>query len=257
MTNAASPVSVLEVRNLSFSYEEKQALDDVSLPLYKNKVTAIIGPSGCGKSTLLRSINRIFDLYPGQQACGEILFEGRNILDEKIDTAWLRRRIGMVFQKPTPFPMSIFNNVAYGIRLYEKAHSKELLPRIAKALRDAALWDEVKDHLRTSGLSLSGGQQQRLCIARALAVKPEILLLDEPTSALDPIATAKVEALIAVLKTKYTIAIVTHNLQQAARLSDYVAFFYMGKLVEFDTTKKIFDSPSNKRTEDYINGRFG
>jgi len=252
-----TPTTILEVKNLSFAYEEKQALEDVSLPLYQHKVTAIIGPSGCGKSTLLRSINRIFDLYPRQKAKGEILFEGRNILDEKIDTAWLRRRIGMVFQKPTPFPMSIFNNVAYGIRLYEKARSRDLLPRIAKALRDAALWDEVKDTLRVSGLSLSGGQQQRLCIARALAVQPEILLLDEPTSALDPIATAKVEALIEKLKKKYTIAIVTHNLQQAARISDYVAFFYMGKLVEFDTTKKIFESPANKQTEDYVKGRFG
>ncbi len=253
----STPTTILEVKNLSFAYEEKQALDDVSLPFYQHKVTAIIGPSGCGKSTLLRSVNRIFDLYPRQKAKGEILFEGRNILDEKIDTAWLRRRIGMVFQKPTPFPMSIFNNVAYGIRLYEKAGSRDLLPRIAKALRDAALWDEVKDTLRVSGLSLSGGQQQRLCIARALAVQPEILLLDEPTSALDPIATAKVEALIEKLKKKYTIAIVTHNLQQAARISDYVAFFYMGKLVEFDTTKKIFESPANKQTEDYVKGRFG
>ncbi len=253
MTN---PTSILEIKNLSFSYEEKQALDNVSLPLYKNKVTAIIGPSGCGKSTLLRSVNRIFDLYPRQKASGQILFEDRNILDD-IDTAWLRRRIGMVFQKPTPFPMSIFNNVAYGIRLYEKARSRDILPRVAKALKDAALWDEVKDHLRTSGLSLSGGQQQRLCIARALAVQPEILLLDEPTSALDPIATAKVEALIGKLRKKYTIAIVTHNLQQAARISDYVAFFYMGKLVEFDTTKKIFESPADKQTEDYVKGRFG
>ncbi len=252
-----TPNTILEVKNLSFAYEEKQALDSVSMPFYEHKVTAIIGPSGCGKSTLLRSVNRIFDLYPRQKASGEILFEGRNILDEKIDTAWLRRRIGMVFQKPTPFPMSIFNNVAYGIRLYEKARSRDLLPRIAKALRDAALWDEVKDTLRVSGLSLSGGQQQRLCIARALAVQPEILLLDEPTSALDPIATAKVEALIDKLKKKYTIAIVTHNLQQAARISDYVAFFYMGKLIEFDTTKKIFESPAIEQTEDYVKGRFG
>lgn len=253
----SSSTPILEIKNLSFSYEEKQALDNVSFPLFKNKVTSIIGPSGCGKSTLLRSINRIYDLYPQQKAQGSILYEGHDILNPQTDTAWLRKRIGMVFQKPTPFPMSIFDNVAYGIKLYALLPGKVLAERVEKALRDAALWDEVKDHLRTSGLSLSGGQQQRLCIARALAVEPDILLLDEPTSALDPISTAKVEALIAVLKNRYTIVMVTHNLQQAERISDYAAFFYMGKLIEFDTAKIFFKEPTQQRTKDYVAGRFG
>jgi phosphate transport system ATP-binding protein len=248
---------VMEVKTLSFSYGKKKALEGVSFPLAKNKITAIIGPSGCGKSTLLRTMNRIFDLYPAQKTQGEILFEGQNILASKTDTAWLRKRVGMVFQKPTPFPMSIFDNVAYGLKLYEKLSARDLAARVEKALRDAALWDEVKDALRASGQSLSGGQQQRLCIARALAVEPDILLLDEPTSALDPIATAKIEKLVEDLKHKYTIAIVTHNLQQAARLSDYVAFLYMGKLIEFDAAWKLFESPAEPQTRDYIAGRFG
>jgi len=247
----------MDIKNLSFSYGETPALENISFPLYENKITAIIGPSGCGKSTLLRTINRIFDLYPEQKAQGEIFFAGRNILSSETDTAWLRKKIGMVFQKPTPFPMTIFDNVAYGIKLYEKLTPKGLAMRVEKALRDAALWDEVKDHLRASGQSLSGGQQQRLCIARALAVEPEILLLDEPTSALDPIATEKIEALITELKNHYTIVIVTHNLQQAARVSDYVAFLYMGKLIEFDVAWKLFENPTNEQTKNYVAGRFG
>lgn len=257
MTSTKDVSELLEIKNLSFSYGEKQALKNVSMPLYKNKVTAIIGPSGCGKSTLLRSMNRIFDLYPEQKAQGQLLFEGKNILSKEIDTSWLRKKIGMVFQKPTPFPMSIFDNVAYGIKLYEKLSSKDLAARVEKALRDAALWEEVKDTLHRSGQSLSGGQQQRLCIARALAVEPEILLLDEPTSALDPIAMEKIEHLIASLTHRYTIVIVTHNLQQAARISDFVAFLYFGELIEFNVAWKLFESPEHAQTRDYVAGRFG
>ena len=248
---------ILEIKNLSFSYEDKQALKDVSFPIFENKVTAIIGPSGCGKSTLLRTINRIFDLYPEQRADGEIFYNGEDILNPRLDTAWLRKRIGMVFQKPTPFPMSIFDNVAYGIRIYEKLPRSTLAERVEKALRAAALWDEVKDQLRKNGQSLSGGQQQRLCMARALAVEPEILLLDEPTSALDPMSSAKIETLIEDLKHNYTIVIVTHNLQQAARVSDFAAFLYMGQMIEFDSARKMFESPTQPQTIDYIKGRFG
>ena len=245
------------IRDLSFFYKEFEALRGINLRLYDRQVTAFIGPSGCGKSTLLRTLNRIYDLYPGQRAVGEILIDGENILDPGQDLNLLRAKVGMVFQKPTPFPMSIYDNVAFGIRLYQRLPAAELEERVESALRRAALWDEVKDKLRQSGLSLSGGQQQRLCIARAIAVKPAILLLDEPASALDPISTQKIEELIAELKSDYCIAIVTHNMQQAARSSDFTAFMYLGDLVEFDETEAIFTKPRDKRTEDYITGRFG
>jgi phosphate transport system ATP-binding protein len=245
------------IRDLDFFYGETRALKSISLPLYENKVTAFIGPSGCGKSTLLRVLNRMYDLYPNQRATGDVMLDGTNILSAKQDLNLLRARIGMVFQKPTPFPMSIYDNVAFGIRLYEHISASELDERVEEALNRAALWDEVKDKLRQSGLSLSGGQQQRLCIARAIAVKPEILLLDEPASALDPISTQRIEELIAELKSDYCIAIVTHNMQQAARSSDYTAFMYLGELVEFDETETIFTHPKERRTEDYITGRFG
>ena len=260
---ASSPSSgpavppALQVRNLSFFYGRFQGLKNVSLEIARNKVTAFIGPSGCGKSTLLRTFNRMFDLYPGQRAEGEILFGGRNVLDPKQDVNLLRAKIGMVFQKPTPFPMTIFENIAFGVRLYEKLSKAEMEERVEWALRKAALWEEVKSKLDQSGLSLSGGQQQRLCIARMVAVKPEILLLDEPTSALDPISTAKIEELVNELKSDYTIAIVTHNMQQAARISDYTAYMYLGELIEFGETNQIFIKPRDKRTEDYITGRFG
>ncbi|HXP75467.1 MAG TPA: phosphate ABC transporter ATP-binding protein PstB [Stellaceae bacterium] len=252
----APPEKVL-VRDLRFYYKQYEALKGINLGLRDKRVTAFIGPSGCGKSTLLRILNRIYQLYPEQRATGEVLVDGRNILDPKEDLNLLRAKIGMVFQKPTPFPMSIHDNVAFGIRLYEKLPPSELDARVESALRRAALWDEVKDKLKQSGLSLSGGQQQRLCIARAIAVKPEILLLDEPASALDPISTQRIEELINELKTDYCIVIVTHNMQQAARSSDYTAFMYLGELVEFDETEVIFTHPKNKRTEDYITGRFG
>jgi phosphate transport system ATP-binding protein len=245
------------IRDLSFFYKEYKAVRGINLTLYDKQVTAFIGPSGCGKSTLLRTFNRIYDLYPGQRATGEILIDGDNILDAKQDLNMLRAKVGMVFQKPTPFPMSIYDNIAFGIRLYEQLPSSELDERIESALRRAALWDEVKDKLRQSGLGLSGGQQQRLCIARAIAVRPAILLLDEPASALDPISTQKIEELIAELKSDYCIAIVTHNMQQAARSSDFTAFMYLGELIEFDETESIFTKPRDKRTEDYITGRFG
>jgi len=253
---ASLPVKV-QVRNVGFHYGKFQALKNVSLPLYDRRVTAFIGPSGCGKSTLLRILNRIYELYPNQTATGEVLVDGVNILSPGLDLNLVRAKIGMVFQKPTPFPMSIHDNIAFGIRLYEKLPKSELDDRIESALRRAALWDEVKDKLRQSGLGLSGGQQQRLCIARAIAVHPEILLLDEPASALDPISTQRIEELIAELKSDYCIAIVTHNMQQAARSSDYTAFMYLGELVEFDVTERIFTTPRVKRTEDYITGRFG
>jgi len=245
------------IRNVEFFYGNFKALKDISLPLYDKRVTAFIGPSGCGKSTLLRIMNRIFELYPGQRATGEVLVDGENILAPGLDLNLLRAKIGMVFQKPTPFPMSIYDNIAFGIRLYEKLARGELDDRVESALRRAALWDEVKDKLRQSGLSLSGGQQQRLCIARAIAVEPEILLLDEPASALDPLSTQRIEELIAELKDDYCIAIVTHNMQQAARSSDYTAFMYLGELIEFDETERIFTHPGQKQTEDYITGRFG
>jgi phosphate transport system ATP-binding protein len=247
----------IEIRSLRFFYKKFEALKDINMTLYDKRVTAFIGPSGCGKSTLLRVLNRIYDLYPGQRAEGEVLIDGENILDPRQDLNLLRARVGMVFQKPTPFPMSIFDNIAFGIRLYERLPNAELADRVERSLRRAALWDEVKDKLRQSGLSLSGGQQQRLCIARAIAVKPSVLLLDEPASALDPISTQKIEELIAELKTDYCIAIVTHNMQQAARSSDYTAFMYLGELVEFSDTETMFTHPRERRTEDYITGRFG
>lgn len=247
----------LQVRNLDFYYGKFQGLKKVSMDIARQKVTAFIGPSGCGKSTLLRTFNRMYDLYPGQRAEGEILLHGRNVLDSKQDVNLLRAKVGMVFQKPTPFPMSIFENIAFGVRLYERLNAREMAERVEWSLRKAALWDEVKDKLQQSGLSLSGGQQQRLCIARTVAVKPEVLLLDEPTSALDPISTAKVEELIHELKGEYTIAIVTHNMQQAARISDNTAYMYLGELVEFGETNQIFIKPAKKATEDYITGRFG
>jgi phosphate transport system ATP-binding protein len=245
------------IRALNFYYGDSRALKDISLSLYENKVTAFIGPSGCGKSTLLRVLNRMYDLYPGQRAEGEVRFEGEDILSPKQDVNLLRARIGMVFQKPTPFPMSIYENIGFGIRLYERLPKSELDGRVEQALKRAALWDEVKDKLAANGLSLSGGQQQRLCIARTVAVKPEVILFDEPCSALDPISTAKIEELIDELKRDYTIVIVTHNMQQAARVSDFTAFMYLGELIEFGSTSKIFTSPSDKRTQDYITGRFG
>jgi phosphate transport system ATP-binding protein len=251
------PQTKVVIKDLRFYYRNYEALKGINLELYDRRVTAFIGPSGCGKSTLLRILNRIYDLYPGQRATGQVLVDGKDILDPRQDLNLLRARIGMVFQKPTPFPMSIYDNIAFGIRLYEKLSAQELDNRVEQALRRAALWDEVKDKLKQSGLSLSGGQQQRLCIARAVAVKPEILLLDEPCSALDPLSTQRVEELIAELKSDYTIAIVTHNMQQAARSSDYTAFMYLGQLVEFDETEAIFTHPKERQTEDYITGRFG
>jgi len=245
------------IRDVDFFYDTFRALKNISLPLHDKRVTAFIGPSGCGKSTLLRILNRIYELYPGQRATGEVLVDGENILAPGLDLNLLRAKIGMVFQKPTPFPMSIYDNIAFGIRLYERLTRPELDDRIEAALRRAALWDEVKDKLRQSGLGLSGGQQQRLCIARAVAVEPEILLLDEPASALDPLSTQRIEELIAELKDDYCIAIVTHNMQQAARSSDYTAFMYLGELIEFDETERIFTHPTQKQTEDYITGRFG
>jgi len=247
----------VSIRNLDFFYGDYRALKSISLPLYDRKVTAFIGPSGCGKSTLLRILNRMYDLYPGQRAAGEVLLDGRNIIDAKTDVNLLRAQIGMVFQKPTPFPMSIYDNIAFGIRLYEKISKADMNDRVEDALKRTALWDEVKDKLHASGLGLSGGQQQRLCIARSIAVRPQVLLLDEPTSALDPISTAKIEELIYQLKADYTIAIVTHNMQQAARAADFSAFMYLGELVEFGTTDQLFTRPRESRTEDYITGRFG
>jgi phosphate transport system ATP-binding protein len=245
------------IRNLEFFYGDSRALKGISMSLYENKVTAFIGPSGCGKSTLLRVLNRMYDLYPGQRATGEVLFDGDNIVNPKQDVNLLRARIGMVFQKPTPFPMSIYENIAFGIRLYERLPKSEIDGRVEHALRRAALWEEVKDKLSASGLSLSGGQQQRLCIARTVAVKPEVILFDEPCSALDPISTAKIEELIDELKSDYTIVIVTHNMQQAARVSDFTAFMYLGELIEFNSTTHIFTNPTDRRTQDYITGRFG
>ena len=247
----------VDVKNLNFYYGGNRALKNVAVPLYDRQVTAFIGPSGCGKSTLLRVLNRIYELYPNQRAEGKVLLDGEDILHSKQDVNLLRARVGMVFQKPTPFPMTIWDNIAFGIKLYEKMPRSELEGRVEDALQRAALWGEVKDKLRDSGLSLSGGQQQRLCIARTVAIKPEVILLDEPCSALDPISTAKIEELIDELVNDYTIGIVTHNMQQASRTSDYTAFMYLGELIEFDTTDKIFTSPSNKQTEQYITGRFG
>ncbi|HMK79856.1 MAG TPA: phosphate ABC transporter ATP-binding protein PstB [Xanthobacteraceae bacterium] len=258
--SAVDPSSLspkVSIKNLDFFYGASKALKNISLSLYERKVTAFIGPSGCGKSTLLRVLNRMYDLYPGQRAEGEVLFDGADILSPKQDLNLLRARIGMVFQKPTPFPMSIFENIAFGIRLYEKLPKSEIDGRVEHSLRRAALWEEVKDKLAANGLSLSGGQQQRLCIARTVAVRPEVILLDEPCSALDPISTAKIEELIDELKDDYTIVIVTHNMQQAARVSDFTAFMYLGELAEFGSTSHIFTAPSDRRTQDYITGRFG
>ncbi len=247
----------ISIRNLDFYYGTEIALKNICMPVYDRTVTAFIGPSGSGKSTVLRTLNRIYDLYPDQRAEGEVLFNGENILDGSVDVNLLRSRIGMVFQKPTPFPMTIYENIAFGIRMYEKASKSELDDRVQVVLKKAALWPEVKDKLHASGLSLSGGQQQRLCIARAIALRPEVILLDEPASALDPIATAKIEELIDELRSDFTIAIVTHNMQQAARVSQYVAFMYLGEMVEFGRTDHLFTDPVDKRTQDYVTGRFG
>jgi len=247
----------IDIRSLSFFYGANEALKEISLPLYDRKVTAFIGPSGCGKSTLLRVLNRIYELYPNQQATGEVLLDGEDILSGKLDLNLLRSKVGMVFQKPTPFPMTIYDNIAFGINLYERLPKSELDDRVEHALRRAALWAEVKDKLRDSGLSLSGGQQQRLCIARTVATKPEVILLDEPCSALDPISTAKIEELIDELSNEYTIVIVTHNMQQASRTSDFTAFMYLGELIEFGSTEQVFTTPAKRQTEQYITGRFG
>jgi phosphate transport system ATP-binding protein len=247
----------MSIKGLDFFYGKFQGLKDINLDIAERRVTAFIGPSGCGKSTLLRTLNRMYSLYPGHRAIGEIMFNGANILDPGTDLNMLRARVGMVFQKPTPFPMSIYDNIAFGVRLYENLSQREMDERVEWALIKAAMWQEAKDKLKQSGMALSGGQQQRLCIARAVAVKPEVLLLDEPTSALDPISTAKIEELISELKADYTIAIVTHNMQQAARVSDFTAYMYLGELIEFSATDEIFIKPKRRETEDYITGRFG
>jgi phosphate transport system ATP-binding protein len=247
----------IQVKNLNFYYGAFHALKDINLQIPERRVTAFIGPSGCGKSTLLRTFNRMYALYPNQEARGEILIDGDDILSPRQDLNRLRAKVGMVFQKPTPFPMSIHDNIAFGVRLYESLSMREMEERVEWALRKAALWDEVKDKLRQSGTSLSGGQQQRLCIARGIAVKPEVLLLDEPASALDPISTGRIEELVHELKNDYTIVIVTHNMQQAARVSDYTAYMYLGEMVEFGVTDEVFIKPKKKETEDYITGRFG
>jgi phosphate transport system ATP-binding protein len=257
MDTAAGQQVKIDIKDLSFYYGDFKALHNITMPVYRNKVTAFIGPSGCGKSTLLRILNRMYEMYPKQRAEGDVLLDGENILGTGQDINLLRARVGMVFQKPTPFPMTIYDNIAFGIKLFENLPRSELDGRVEDALKCAAIWDEVKDKLADSGLSLSGGQQQRLCIARTVATKPEVILLDEPCSALDPISTAKIEELIDELVADYTIAIVTHNMQQASRTSDYTAFMYLGNLIEFDTTEKVFTSPTNKQTEQYITGRFG
>ena len=247
----------IQIRNMNFFYGKFQGLKDINLDIMEHKVTAFIGPSGCGKSTLLRALNRMYSLYPGQVAKGEINFYGQNILDPNQDLNLLRARIGMVFQKPTPFPMSIYDNIAFGVRLYENLAKGEMDERVQWALTKTALWNEAKDKLNQSGLALSGGQQQRLCIARSVAVKPSVILLDEPTSALDPISTAKIEELVSELKSEYTVAIVTHNMQQAARVSDFTAYMYLGEMIEYGKTDQIFIKPQKQATEDYITGRFG
>ncbi len=251
------PAAKMEVRDLNFYYDDFQALKNINIDIADKKVTAFIGPSGCGKSTLLRTFNRMYDLYPGMRAEGNINLDGKNILGKDIDVNLLRAQVGMVFQKPTPFPMSIYDNVAFGVRLYEKLSKDELDHRVEWALKKSALWPEVKDKLKASGLSLSGGQQQRLCIARSVATKPEVLLLDEPTSALDPISTGAIEDLIEDLENDYTIAIVTHNMQQAARVSDYTVYMYLGDMIEMGETDQIFTKPTQTATEDYITGRYG
>ena len=253
----APPKTKIAVKDLNFYYGKFHALKSVTMDIPEKKVTAYIGPSGCGKSTLLRTFNRMYSLYPDQRAEGEILMDGENLITTRQDVSLLRAKVGMVFQKPTPFPMSIYDNIAFGVRLFENMNKREMDDRVEWALQRAALWGEVKDKLNQSGHSLSGGQQQRLCIARGIAIKPEVLLLDEPCSALDPISTAKVEELIHELKTDYTVVIVTHNMQQAARVSDFTAYMYLGELIEFDVTDTIFIKPKKKQTEDYITGRFG
>ena len=258
MENTATAVkNKIEVKNLNFYYGKFHAIRNVNMSIQEKKVTAFIGPSGCGKSTLLRTFNRMFELYPGQRAEGEIILDGENLLTAKTDISLIRAKVGMVFQKPTPFPMSIYDNIAYGPRLHGTHSKAELNDLVEQSLRGAALWDEVKDRLKKSALGLSGGQQQRMCIARALSVQPDVLLMDEPTSALDPISTMKIEELMSDLKQQYTVVIVTHNMQQAARISDRTAFFLLGEMVEFDETERMFSMPSDKRTEDYITGRFG
>ncbi|KXV62788.1 phosphate ABC transporter ATP-binding protein PstB [Acetobacter orleanensis] len=258
---SASAVSgrpiAIQVNNLDFYYGKAHALHNITMGFPERSVTGMIGPSGCGKSTLLRVLNRMYDLYPGQRATGEVMFAGQNILGTGLDLNALRSRVGMVFQKPTPFPMSIYDNIAFGIRLHERVSRSEMDGRVEDALRRVALWPEVKDRLQASATALSGGQQQRLCIARTIAVRPEVILLDEPTSALDPVSTARIEELLDELKTEFTIAIVTHNMQQAARCADQVAFFYLGELVEVDSTARMFTTPRESRTQDYITGRFG
>ncbi|MCE1244211.1 phosphate ABC transporter ATP-binding protein PstB [Oryzomicrobium sp.] len=256
-TDSQKHVPQIQFKDFNFYYGKYHALKNVTFDIAKNKVTAFIGPSGCGKSTLLRTINRMYDLYPEQRAEGTLMFKGIDLLDPKVDVASLRAKVGMVFQKPTPFPMSIYDNIAFGVGLHERLGKADLADRVEWALRKAALWDEVKDKLSQSGMSLSGGQQQRLCIARGIAVKPEVLLLDEPTSALDPISTARIEELVGELKDDFTIVIVTHNMQQAARISDFTAYMYLGELIEFGVTDEIFVKPSRKETEDYITGRYG
>lgn len=258
MDAEALPPVKISVKHLNFFYEKgHQALFDNNLDIRANRITAVIGPSGCGKSTHLRIYNRIFELYRGQRAEGEVRIDGMNILSPEVDVLELRRKVGMIFQKPTPFPMSVFDNVAYPMRLHFKLSRSEIADRVEAALRGASLWDEVKDKLKKSGLALSGGQQQRLCIARAIAAEPEILLMDEPTSAIDPVATLKIEDLVLELRSRFTVVIVTHNMQQASRISDYTAFFYKGRIVEYDVTEKIFTNPAEKKTEEYITGRFG
>ncbi|MDD5309904.1 MAG: phosphate ABC transporter ATP-binding protein PstB [Deltaproteobacteria bacterium] len=257
MTEAAPERPKLSVRGLDFYYGEHQALFDNTIDIAPAKVTAVIGPSGCGKSTHIRVFNRIFELYRDQRATGQVLLDGQDILAPAFDLIELRRRVGMIFQKPTPFPMSVFENLAYGIRLHYRPTRSELHGRVEAALKAAALWDEVKDQMQRPGTALSGGQQQRLCIARAIAVEPDVLLMDEPTSAIDPVATARIEDLVVSLKERYTIVIVTHNMQQAARISDFTAFFYQGRIIELGTTEQVFTAPRERRTEDYITGRFG
>ncbi len=249
--------NIMETRNLNLYYGDNHALKNINLNIEKNKITALIGPSGCGKSTYLKTLNRMNDLIENVKIEGEVLLEGQDIYDPRVDVTMLRKRVGMVFQKPNPFPMSIYDNIAYGPRIHGIKNRKQLDEIVENSLKGAALWDEVKDRLKKSAMGLSGGQQQRLCIARALAVSPQVLLMDEPTSALDPISTMKIEDLMVELKEKYTVAIVTHNMQQAARISDYTAFFLVGEMVEYADTEKMFSMPSDKRTEDYITGRFG
>ena len=255
--NEERPKIKIAAKNLNFFYGDHQSLFDNNLEIPENRITAVIGPSGCGKSTHLRIYNRIFELYREQRVEGEVIIDGQNILDRNVDVLELRRKVGMIFQRPTPFPMSVFDNVANGMWLHFKLRKNEIAERVEAALRGASLWDEVKDKLNGSGLALSGGQQQRLCIARTIAAEPDILLLDEPTSAIDPVATLKIEELLLKLRRKFTIVIVTHNMQQASRISDFTAFFYKGHIVEHDTTAKIFTNPSNRKTEEYITGRFG